>query len=175
MAFWKKEADQDSEAPAIEARRTPPPQSPPARKEKRMAREEKQTGEINALLGRGASFEGKLTFEGTVRIDGVFKGEIHTEDVLVIGDGAKIEAEIHAGSVMVNGEVHGDITAKKSVDLHRPAKVYGNITTPALEIEKGVLFEGSCTMNPSGQKAQKAQGNGKPADKASQQGAESTR
>jgi len=111
-----------------------------------MAREEKQSGEINALLGRGASFEGKLSFEGTVRIDGTFKGEIYTDDVLVIGDGAKVDAEIKAGSVMVNGEVKGNIVATKGVDLHRPARVLGNITTPALEIEKGVIFEGSCSM-----------------------------
>ena len=51
-------------------------------------------GEITTLLGRGATFEGKLTFEGTVRIDGRFKGEVFSEDVLVIGDGAHVEATI---------------------------------------------------------------------------------
>ncbi len=103
-------------------------------------------GELNALLGRGSEFEGKLTFEGTVRIDGKFSGEIHTNDVLVIGEGAKVHAEINAGAVVINGEVQGNIKAKTSIELHQPAKVRGNLETPALSIDKGVIFEGSAKM-----------------------------
>jgi len=104
-------------------------------------------GELNAILGRGSEFEGKLTFEGTVRIDGKFSGEISTADVLVIGEGARVQAEISAGSVIVNGEVHGNIRAKNSIELHPPARVRGNLETPQLSIDKGVLFEG--TSKPS--------------------------
>ncbi|HUB05610.1 MAG TPA: polymer-forming cytoskeletal protein [Myxococcales bacterium] len=113
------------------------------------------SGELNALLGRGSEFEGKLTFEGTVRIDGKFSGEIHTNDVLVIGEGAKINAEIAAGSVVVNGEVQGNIRAKTSIELHQPAKVRGNLEAPALSIDKGVIFEGNCKMEQSSQGAAK--------------------
>lgn len=101
---------------------------------------------IHTILGPESSFEGKLSFEGTVRVDGVFKGEIHTEDVLVIGEGARVEAEVKVGSIIVNGEVRGNVTATSAVELHAPGKLYGNITTPQLTIDKGVLFEGSCTM-----------------------------
>ena len=103
-------------------------------------------GDLNALLGRGSEFEGKLTFEGTVRIDGKFSGEISTNDVLVIGEGAKVQAEINAGSVVVNGEVSGNIRAKTSIELHNPARVKGNLETPQLSIDKGVLFEGTSKM-----------------------------
>lgn len=103
-------------------------------------------GELNALLGRGSEFEGKLTFEGTVRIDGKFSGEISTNDVLVIGEGAKVQAEINAGSVVVNGEVSGNIRAKTSIELHNPARVKGNLETPQLSIDKGVMFEGNSKM-----------------------------
>jgi cytoskeletal protein CcmA (bactofilin family) len=51
-------------------------------------------GEINTLLGRGSAFEGKLTFEGTVRIDGKMSGEIFSDDVLVVGEGAEVKAKI---------------------------------------------------------------------------------
>src|SRR4029079_9584161 len=51
--------------------------------------------EITSLLGRGTRFEGKLYFEGRVRIDGVFKGEIKSDDTLIIGDGAAAPAELH--------------------------------------------------------------------------------
>ena len=103
-------------------------------------------GELNALLGRGSEFEGKLAFEGKVRIDGNFTGEISTNDMLVIGDGAKVSAEISCGTVVVEGEVIGNIKAASAVELHRPAKVHGDITTPSLMIEKGVIFEGHTKM-----------------------------
>jgi len=105
------------------------------------------TGDLNALLGRGSEFEGKLTFEGTVRIDGKFNGTIVTNDVLVVGEGAKIQAEINCGTIIVHGEIQGDVRAKSAVELHHPARVKGNIETPSLMIEKGVTFEGQCKMD----------------------------
>ncbi len=104
------------------------------------------SSDLNALLGRGSEFEGKLTFEGTVRIDGKFTGSIITGDVLVVGEGAKISAEITCGTIIVHGDVSGNIRAKTSVELHHPAKMRGNIETPSLMIEKGVLFEGQAKM-----------------------------
>ena len=105
------------------------------------------SGDLNALLGRGSEFEGKLTFEGTVRIDGKFTGNIVTNDVLVVGEGAKIQAEISCGTIIVHGEINGDIKAKSAVELHHPARMKGNIETPSLMIEKGVAFEGQCKMD----------------------------
>jgi cytoskeletal protein CcmA (bactofilin family) len=104
------------------------------------------TSDLNALLGRGSEFEGKLTFEGTVRIDGKFTGTIVTNDVLVIGEGAKVAAEITCGSIIVHGEINGNVKARTLVELHTPARVRGNIETPALMIEKGVMFEGQTKM-----------------------------
>ena len=104
------------------------------------------SSDLNALLGRGSEFEGKLTFEGTVRIDGKFTGTIASGDVLVVGEGAKISAEIACGTVIVHGEVAGNIRAKNAVELHHPAKVRGNIESPSLMIEKGVMFEGQSKM-----------------------------
>src|SRR5215208_4384064 len=102
--------------------------------------------DLNALLGRGSEFDGKLTFEGTVRIDGKFTGSIQSGDVLVIGEGAKISAEIACGTIIVHGEVNGNIRAKNAVELHHPARVRGNIETPSLMVEKGVIFEGQAKM-----------------------------
>ena len=104
------------------------------------------SGDLNALLGRGSEFEGKLTFEGTVRIDGKFTGTIVTNDVLVIGEGAKVNAEISCGTVIVHGEINGNVKAKTAVELHHPARMRGNIETPSLMVEKGVIFEGQTKM-----------------------------
>ena len=103
-------------------------------------------GEITTLLGRGATFEGKLTFEGTVRIDGRFKGEVFSDDVLVIGEGAHVEAEIDIGEVIIQGTVVGNIKAKRSIEIHAPGRVKGDLHTPSLQVDKGVVFEGRSFM-----------------------------
>ncbi len=111
------------------------------------------SAEVNALLGRGSEFEGKLTFEGTVRIDGKFSGEIFSEDTLIIGEGARVKAEIAVATVIIYGDVVGNIRSKNSVELHAPARLKGNILAPALVVEQGVIFDGNCQMTASeGQK-----------------------
>jgi len=103
-------------------------------------------GEITTLLGRGAAFEGKLTFEGTVRVDGRFKGEVFSDDVLVIGEGAVVEAEIDIGEVIIQGTVIGNVKAKRSIEIHAPGRVKGDLHTPSLQVDKGVIFEGRSFM-----------------------------
>jgi cytoskeletal protein CcmA (bactofilin family) len=107
---------------------------------------EPETGTINAVLDKGAQFEGKLTFEGTVRIGGKFKGEIFTNDVLVISEGAEVNAQIDAAVVIVSGVVVGNIFARERVVAHPPAVIKGTVTTPSLRIDEGVVFEGSTSM-----------------------------
>jgi cytoskeletal protein CcmA (bactofilin family) len=104
-------------------------------------------GDVHTLLGKGSEFDGKLTFEGQVRIDGKFSGQIFTKDTLVVGEGARVNAEINAGTVIVNGVVEGNIKATQLIELHQPGRVKGNLETPALSIDKGVMFEGSCKMD----------------------------
>jgi cytoskeletal protein CcmA (bactofilin family) len=113
-------------------------------------------GEITTLLGRGAVFEGKLTFEGTVRIDGRFKGEVFSDDVLVIGDGALVEAQIEVGEVIIQGTVVGNIVAKRSIEIHAPGRVKGDLHTPSLQIDKGVIFEGRSFMEAATQQPRPA-------------------
>ena len=66
--------------------------------------------------------------------------------MLVIGEGAEVSAEIDVGVLIVEGTVIGNIRAKRLVELHAPARVRGNLETPSLFIEKGVVFEGQCRM-----------------------------
>lgn len=104
-------------------------------------------GEINALIGRGTEFEGKLTFTGRVRIDGTFRGEIFSEDMLILGDDAEVHAEVEVGTLIVRGgKLHGNVRASQLVEVHAPGEVHGNIHAPQLFIDKGVVFEGQCTM-----------------------------
>src|SRR3979411_110265 len=107
--------------------------------------ETKLGGSSDLLLGAGAEFEGKLTFKGTVRIDAKFKGSIVTNDVLVVGEHARIDAEITCGTVVVQGEVNGNIKAKSAVELPRSARVRGNVETSSLVVEKGAYLQGQMT------------------------------
>jgi cytoskeletal protein CcmA (bactofilin family) len=155
MSFWNKSRD-EAPAPGPDQKKPDAPvattpyreESPPMAM---LKRDEVPTttgagSDLNALLGRGSEFEGKLTFEGTVRIDGKFTGQISSGDVLVVGEGAKLAAEISCGTIIVHGEVTGNIRAKNAVELHHPARIRGNIETPSLMIEKGVTFEGQAKM-----------------------------
>jgi len=110
------------------------------------ARREGIVGEINTLLGRGATFEGKLTFEGTVRVDGKLKGEVFSDDILIVGEGATVEAEIDIGEIIIQGTVVGNIRAKRGIEIHAPGRVKGDLHTPSLQIDKGVIFEGRSFM-----------------------------
>jgi cytoskeletal protein CcmA (bactofilin family) len=103
-------------------------------------------GEIRAFLGEGTSFSGTLQFEGAVRIDGRFEGDVHGSDLLIVGPAAAVRAEIQVGSLVVNGRVEGNIVARKRVELLATAQVSGTIKTPTLIVSDGAVFNGSCEM-----------------------------
>jgi cytoskeletal protein CcmA (bactofilin family) len=102
--------------------------------------------EVQASLGKGSRVEGKLSFEGSVRIDGQIEGDITAQDTVIIGKNAEVTAQIHAATVVVEGRVTGDITARQRVELRAPAKLFGNLSTPSLIIHEGATFEGTCAM-----------------------------
>jgi cytoskeletal protein CcmA (bactofilin family) len=105
--------------------------------------------ELNALLGRGTSYSGKLSFDGRVRIEGRFEGHIRGREVLVIGQGAEIDADIEVPvCIVTGGHVRARIRARDAIELHAPAVVKGDLHAPNIFIDRGVRFEGSCRMAP---------------------------
>jgi len=104
-------------------------------------------GEIAALLGRGTKFRGKLVFEGRVRVDGAFDGEVHTEGVLVVGEEAVLDGTFDVGSLLVlGGTVRGKVRAREVIELHADSHVLAELETPRLFVDKGARFDGSCRM-----------------------------
>lgn len=102
--------------------------------------------DVNTLVGRGSHFEGKMTFEGVVRIDGSFAGEIVSDDTLIIGEGAEVRAELDVATLVIYGVVYGNIRASNCVEIHAPGHLIGNIVSPQLVVERGALFDGNCRM-----------------------------
>ena len=102
--------------------------------------------EITVVLQKGCHLEGRLQFEGTARIDGNFKGEIFTPDILVIGDEGKVEGQIEADVVVISGRFDGDIFATQRVEIQVPAVVRGSIATGILQVEEGAVFDGRTKM-----------------------------
>ncbi len=102
--------------------------------------------EVTGVLDKGSEFNGTLSFEGAFRIGGIFKGRIFTDDVLIIGEGASVDAEIEVGTLILSGELKGSIKAKERVEIHYPAVFRGNIQTPSLMVADGVVFEGVSQM-----------------------------
>jgi len=104
--------------------------------------------EVTAFLSNGTNFKGDLTFEGTVRIDGRFEGNINSKDSLVIGENATVDAEIHVGQIIISGRVSGNVAASESVEINSKAQVHGNIKLNGnkLTIHEGAVFSGGCEM-----------------------------
>jgi cytoskeletal protein CcmA (bactofilin family) len=125
-------------------------------------------GGLTAFIDRGSDFEGKLSFEDTVRIDGRFRGEITSENTLIVGEGGEIAASIRSRNVVVSGLVEGNIVATERLALHKTAHVTGDVETPTLVIEEGATLNGQIKMTDAQKAAAKpAQASASPAKPAS--------
>lgn len=102
--------------------------------------------EINAFLGSGTAYEGKLTFQGAVRIDGHFSGEIISEGSLIIGKDALIEGTIDVGEFILSGTFKGDALVRRRSVFHKLGVFNGTLSSPALLVEDGALFNGTLSM-----------------------------
>ena len=101
---------------------------------------------IKAYLGADALFRGTLSFEGTVRIDGKFEGQVNTNDTLVIGETGDMKADVTVGTLICKGQLNGTVVASKKIEMHPASKITGNIQTPALSIELGAVLDGHLNM-----------------------------
>jgi len=103
--------------------------------------------EANSTIGESSIFEGRFMVRGNLRIDGTFEGNALLVDQLQIGEKAKLKTNITASSVVVEGLVIGNITASRRILLLSSARVLGDLKTPELIIQDGVILEGRCTIS----------------------------
>ncbi|MFN2595842.1 MAG: polymer-forming cytoskeletal protein [Pyrinomonadaceae bacterium] len=135
---------------ASQARQAPPPApSAPTRastESEALARAVKE-GAVGGFVGGPSALAGEVNFRGMMRVDGQLSGRVRSQDgTLIVSSGGRVEAEVQVAVAKINGTVEGDITATERVELGRTARVSGNLQTPALVVEEGAIFEGSCRM-----------------------------
>lgn len=102
--------------------------------------------EINAFLGAGTVYEGKLTFQGAVRIDGIFSGEITSDGTLIVGKDARISGNFQVGELMLSGNLRGDVITKRRTVVHGSGVLDGTLHTPCLLTEEGGIIDGQIVM-----------------------------
>jgi cytoskeletal protein CcmA (bactofilin family) len=104
----------------------------------------------NCIIGEGSIFDGRFYVNGSILIEGKFQGDIRTDDQLIVGPTGKVKTDIVARRVTIAGTLIGNIAASEEVSLLHTGKVLGNISTPKLTVEPGVITEGKVTIT-SGQ------------------------
>ena len=102
---------------------------------------------LNSMIGPGTRFKGEFDLDGLLRIDGDFSGVIRTEGKVLVGCNGRAECSMYAGRVVIGGIVRGDIFSKEKVTILSTGMVIGNISTPRLIIEEGVIFNGQCKIS----------------------------
>lgn len=107
------------------------------------------TGGSKNVLGSDVEIKGNLKFSGELTFDGKIDGEIQTDGVLNLGDGAVVNGNINAQSVVVRGKVNGNITAKEKIDIKTKTELFGDIRASKLSVEEGVTFVGKTEVNPN--------------------------
>ena len=106
----------------------------------------KKNNDICAIIEEGCRFEGNLSFNGIVRIAGQVTGSIFSNDTLIVSEGAVINADINANVILIYGSVKGNLKATSRVEIKKPARFEGTITSPSLSVEEGVIFHGVTKM-----------------------------
>lgn len=106
-----------------------------------MARGTPPEAPLAALLGKGARYSGDLAFDGRVRIDGAFKGRIHTEDVLEIGESGAVEGHIDAATLTIAGSVNGTVKVSGLLTVLRSGRLTGDVDAAQVEVEPGAKLD----------------------------------
>jgi len=117
---------------------------------------DKKTNEdsLNTILGKGASFNGKLRIDGGLRIDGDFDGEMDASGTVVVGKDGFLKGDFKAKDAVIGGKLIGNLTAQQKIELQSGAHVEGNLHCKGIVIEHDVYFDGSCKMG-EGEKPRK--------------------
>lgn len=102
---------------------------------------------VNTIVGAGTEFVGDIYTKDTTRIDGIIRGNIQSDGMVIIGTNGQVEGNISAAEVNIAGMIKGDMVAQNRIEILSTAHIEGNITTKSLCIDEHAVFQGVCNMN----------------------------
>jgi cytoskeletal protein CcmA (bactofilin family) len=102
--------------------------------------------DLNGFMDQGTEFVGELRFRDTFRVDGRVKGRVVSDNTLIVGETASVEADIDCGVVSIRGSVSGHVCGRQRIEVLAGARVQGTLVSPRLVIEEGAFFQGDCDM-----------------------------
>ncbi len=146
MAIWKDIVAKDSTQPdaatssAVPVNRPRPESVPSAPSPQTAATSRKEMKE--SIIASGLTFEGKIEGSGHVRISGRFKGDVHVDGTLTVEAGAHLAGAVRAGSVVVAGEIEGNIEGAQRVELHQSGVLNGDVSAGSLTVADGARMRG---------------------------------
>src|SRR3990172_4214152 len=106
-----------------------------------------KTGELSTILGKSSVFEGNITVEHSLRVDGKVVGNIKTPDTLVVGKEGEIVGNVSVKNLILGGKLHGKVLSSSKVVLESQSEFRGEINTLKIVIDEGAIFEGKCSMS----------------------------
>ena len=95
--------------------------------------------EFPTILGPDSSFKGEMSFEKGLRLMGKFEGKINTGGRLHIAKEAKMQADVEAAAIMVEGDVRGNLTASERIELKQSARLEGDLRATKLTVDEGAV------------------------------------
>ena len=104
------------------------------------------------IIGPDASFKGELTFEKGLRLQGKFEGRINTPGRLHVAKEARMQADVEAGAIIVEGEVKGNLVASDKIELKNSARYEGDLTASKLVVDEGASLTGHVQVGPEAAK-----------------------
>lgn len=114
------------------------------------------------LISEDAFFHGSLVVKGSLRIEGAFEGDISDAVDVEVGGKGRVIGNLAAETIVVAGEVVGDIVASRSLEILPSGRVTGDVRTPKLKIDEGAFYDGSCSMGSNEDKPRRRRSRAEP-------------
>ncbi len=101
---------------------------------------------INSILGPGSELQGSFIAQGSARVDGIVNGDVKVTGTLIVGSTGKIDGNVEAESIVIGGEVQGNVFAPLMAELTEKAKVTGDVTTKDIVLDDAAVILGKCNV-----------------------------
>lgn len=106
----------------------------------------KTQDEIDTIIGPSSSIEGQINASGSVRIDGKYKGDIHSDANVIIGEQGYVSGNIFTSNLSISGRVEGNVNCKGLLEIHSTGQLIGDVEVKSISISDGAIFKGKCNM-----------------------------